>query len=79
MKGLFLFIKNNRIIYKISIVSILILMFISVVQINPDDMNTNKQDGFPTATQELNYTLVYNNGDFYKTSVAESNKISTSE
>ena len=39
MKGLLLFIKNNRIIYKASIVSIIILMFISVMQINPNNEN----------------------------------------
>ena len=45
MKELFLFIKNNRIIYKISIVSILILMLISVMQINPKNVEKNSVSG----------------------------------
>ena len=41
MKELFLFIRNNRIIYKVSIVSILVLMLISVMQINPKNVEKN--------------------------------------
>ncbi len=62
MKGLLLFIKNNRIIYKASIVSILILMLISVMQINPN--NENKTiSGTPL---EANYTICFDasSGDF---------------
>lgn len=57
MKGLFLFIKNNRIIYKVSIVSILILMLISVVQINPSNMNSLKKG--VSASNTIDYYIEF--------------------
>ena len=44
MRGLFAFIKNNRIIYKISIVSFLIIMLICVVQIYSKENNNTYEE-----------------------------------
>lgn len=62
MKGLLLFIKNNRIIYKASIVSILILMLISVMQINPNNENKTISGTISNA----DYTICFDasNGTF---------------
>ena len=55
MKGLLLFIKNNRIIYKASIVSIIILMFISVMQINPN----NEKKTISGTISNADYTICF--------------------
>lgn len=62
MKGLLLFIKNNRIIYKASIVSILILMLIYVMQINPNNENKTISGTISNA----DYTICFDasNGKF---------------
>ena len=62
MKGLLLFIKNNRIIYKASIVSIIILMFISVMQINPN----NEKKTISGTISNADYTICFDasNGEF---------------
>ena len=63
MKELFLFIRNNRIIYKVSIVSILVLMLISVVQINPENIKKNNVG----AENGIDYTIEFraSDGKFY--------------
>lgn len=64
MENLLLFVKNNKVLYKVSVLLIVIMMLISVVQLIPNRENNKKV----SASIENDYTLVFDASThtFYK-------------